>query len=218
MSSVLCLPTPLWPFKITSLSNEKNYNYKVVIARRTIEPVVWSRQASESVSSVSLKSVLGCKIVRCKEMKVEMYRLKTLSAYCAFLFLTIKLCDLILIWFKSLYEGCHYCCRAAEIHPVVCSTFLLWWDWKKRLPLFLQMGNQDIKLWVFRSARIKELPFHCSRGLRGLVFTPWVCHLSPRWSSGCHKPFFFLCQHYFNLDAAVQDGLYYTEVLVDTFE
>lgn len=124
-------------------------------------------------------------------MKVEMDRLKTLSAYCAFLFLTIKLCDLILIWFKSLSESCHYCCRAAEIHSVVCSTFLLWWDWKKRLLLFLQMGSQDIKLWVFRSARIKELPSTAPEVLGVLFLLLGSVTFHQRWSSGCHKPSFF---------------------------
>lgn len=42
-----------------------------MVVSRAVKPVVWSRQASENISSVSLKPVLGCKIVPCKEIKVE---------------------------------------------------------------------------------------------------------------------------------------------------
>lgn len=122
---------------------------------------------------------------------------------------------LFLIWFKSSCECCHYC-RAAKIHPMVCSTFLLWWDWKGRLLFFLQMGSQDIKWWMFRSAMIKELQFHCSRGLRSVVFTPWLCHLSPDMVFWVPEAFLFLCQHYFSLNAAVWGVLNYNEVLVDS--
>lgn len=48
-----------------------------MVVSRAVKPVVWSRQASENISSVSLKPVLGCKIVPCKEIKVEMDSLKT---------------------------------------------------------------------------------------------------------------------------------------------
>lgn len=177
-----------------------------MVVSRAVKPVVWSRQASENISSVSLKPVLGCKIVPCKEIKVEMDSLKTPWAYCAFLLLVIKLCDL-LVGFLS---GLNPCVSAVtivvgltEIHPVVCSTFLLWWEWNGRLLLCLWMGSQDIKWWMFRSARIKELLFHCCRGLRGLVFAPWVCHLLPELFFWVPEAFLFLCQPYFNLHAAV---------------